>query len=156
MLHIGIWGPYKVPSLSGARYILTIVYDFSRYVWVYLMQHKGQVTGLLTKCLNYVKNHFDTMMKHVRSDNGMEFIGHSCQQLFDKHGILHQKSCVYTPQQNGVVERKHKHLAQVARALLHHAGMTNKFWGEAILIAAHIINRLNASVELIGNVLLRF
>lgn len=66
--------------------------------------------------------------------------------IFADKGIIHQRSCVYYPQQNGIVERKHKHLLNVARAILYQSGLSTKFWGESILMATHIINRLPSKV----------
>lgn len=81
-------------------------------------------------------------VKGVRTDNGAEFLSFDCQKLFQNNGIIHQKTCPYTPQQNEVVEWKHRHVIQVARALLHHAGLPHRFWGEAVLTATYIINKL--------------
>lgn len=81
-------------------------------------------------------------MKAIRIDNGLEFLSRLCQQFFIDQGIHHQRTCTSTPQQNGDVERKHWHLIQVARALMHHASLPLKFWSEAVLLAAYIINRL--------------
>lgn len=77
-------------------------------------------------------------IKKVQSDNGSEFM---CMSSFFKNrGIVHQTFCVRTPQQNSKVERKHHHLLNVARSLLFQASMPIKFWGEAVLAAAHVIN----------------
>lgn len=91
-------------------------------------------------------NQFNLNVKIVRTDNDGEFCGLECQNLFKDHGIVHQRTCPYTPQQNGVVERKHRHITQIARSLLHPAHLPQKFWGEAVRTATHLINRLPTTV----------
>ncbi|KAL0386160.1 UNVERIFIED_CONTAM: Copia protein [Sesamum radiatum] len=142
LIHVDIWGPYKQSSLSGCHYVLTIVDDFSRVTWTYLMHHKSQTLQILSNFFPKIHTQFDTKVQAIRTDNGSEFLSLPCQELFQKHGILHQKTCFYTPQQNGVVERKHRHLLQVARALMFESYLPRHFWGESILTATHIINRL--------------
>ena len=138
LIHVDIWGGYHVPSLSGAQYFLTIVDDHSRSTWVYLMHHKSEARSLLVHFVNLVANQFGSQVKIVRSDNGPEF---KHTQFYSSRGILHQTSCINTPQQNGVVERKHRHLLNVARALLFQSHLPKPFWGDAILTAAYLINR---------------
>ncbi|KAK4395433.1 Retrovirus-related Pol polyprotein from transposon TNT 1-94 [Sesamum angolense] len=88
-----------------------------------------------------IHTQFGAVIKTLRSDNGSEFLNKDCQSLFHELGIIHQTSCTYTPQQNGRVERKHRHLLDVARALLLQASLPIKFWGDAILTATYLINR---------------
>lgn len=133
-------------SISRAKFFLTIVDDFSRSVWTFLMQHKTQAVKLISNFVNYVDNQFGLKVKGIRTDNGAEFLSSECQQLLQARGIIHQKSCPYTPQQNGVVERKHRHIIQVARALLHHANLPQYFWGEVVLTATFLINKLPSAV----------
>ena len=62
------------------------------------------------------------------------------------HGIFHQSSCAYTPQQNGVAKCKNRHLVKTARTLLLHHKVPQRFWGNAILAACYLINRMSSSV----------
>lgn len=61
--------------------------------------------------------------------------------FFREHGILHETSCVHTPQQNGRAERKHRHILNISRALRFQANLPIEFWGECVMTAAHLINR---------------
>lgn len=140
LIHCDIWGPYSELSLSGARYFLTIVDDYSRGVWVYLLREKSEAYGCLIKFCNLIKTQFGWEVKIVRSDNGREFTSGHIHKFYLERGIIHQTSCVNTPQQNGRVERKHRHILNVARALKFQSGLPNKFWGEFVLTAAHLIN----------------
>ncbi|GKV47833.1 hypothetical protein SLEP1_g54692 [Rubroshorea leprosula] len=79
-------------------------------------------------------------IKHIRSDNGKEFTEGVVKEFCFKKGIIQQTSCAYTRQQNGIVERKHRHLLEVARALRFQANLPLKFWGECVLTAAYLIN----------------
>lgn len=146
LIHVDIWGGYHVSTLQGAKYFLTIVDDFSRCTWVYLLHTKSEARKYLLTFINLVETQFESHIKIIRSDNGLEF---SIPNTYHDKGIIHQTSCVSTPQQNGVVERKHRHLLNVARALLFQANLPKTFWGDAILTATYLINR-TATVILQG------
>ncbi|CAL2274238.1 unnamed protein product [Prunus armeniaca] len=144
LLHCDIWGPNKHPSLTWAYYFLSIVDDFSRFTWVFLMKHKHETQALLKTFFAYVDTQFHLKVQQIRVDNGGEFF--SMRNFFSDHGIIYQHSCVYTPQQNGVVERKHRHLLETARALRFQSNLPIKFWGECVLTAAYLINRFPTSL----------
>ncbi|KAL0434330.1 UNVERIFIED_CONTAM: Retrovirus-related Pol polyprotein from transposon TNT 1-94 [Sesamum latifolium] len=141
LIHMNIWRPYKIPTNSGCSYFLTIADHFSRHTWTYLLKLKSQAIDCIHSFLNMIRIQFDTKVKVIRTDNGAEFLSTQCQVLFQNNGILHQRTCSYTPQQNGVAEHKHKHLLAVARALLFQASLPDRFWGDCILTATYIINR---------------
>lgn len=79
----------------------------------------------------------------LQSDGGGEYtpISTFCQQ----NGIIHRKSCPHTPQQNGVAERKHRHITEIALTLLAKASIPLRFWDEAVSTAVFLINRLPSS-----------
>ncbi|WZZ20679.1 hypothetical protein YC2023_122066 [Brassica napus] len=76
-----------------------------------------------------------------KSDNGGEYTSHAFKQDLSQHGILHQTSCPYTPQQNGVAERKNRHLMEVARSLMFQSNVPKRFWSDAVATACYLINR---------------
>lgn len=117
LIHVDIWGGYSVPSHFGARYFLTIVDDSSRATWVYLMQHKSETKHYLKLFIAPIKTQFGRKVQKIRTDNGVEFFSRDISIFFENEGIIHEHSFVGTPQQNGVVECKHRHLLEVARAL---------------------------------------
>ena len=73
LIHCDIWGPYKIPSLSSAKYFLKIVDDYSRFTWVFFMQHKNETQHLLTNFFSFVETQFNTSIANIRVDNGGEF-----------------------------------------------------------------------------------
>ncbi|KAK3012131.1 hypothetical protein RJ639_011755 [Escallonia herrerae] len=146
LVHCDIWGPYRVSTISGTKYFLTIVDDYSRAVWVYLMHDKGQTGTLLRNFCNMVHTQFGKLIKIIRSDNSHEFDSQPMTQFYNDHSILHQTSMVDTPKQNGRAERKHRHILEVARALRFQANLPIEFWGECVLTAAHLINHTPSAI----------
>ncbi|XP_075101893.1 uncharacterized protein LOC142177317 [Nicotiana tabacum] len=105
----------------------------SRYTWVFLMQFKTGVIVVLKKFLSMIKTQFSAIVKIIRSDNGIEFLNVKYNEMLDSYGIIHQSSCAYIPQQNGVVKRKHRHILDVTRALKFQAGIPTRFSGRMLL-----------------------
>lgn len=81
----------------------------------FLLKPKYEVKAKLTDFLLMVENQFSARLKIIRSDNGTEFY---LEDLCKRKGIIHQLSCVETPEQNARVERKHRHILGIARALM--------------------------------------
>lgn len=111
-----------------------------------MLQHKSDSLSALEAFFNYAYKQFKGQIKVVRSDNALEFDDSACKQFFATHGVIHQTSYVRRPQQNARVERKHRHILEVARSLRFHAAIPLQYWGECVTAAAYIINRLPAPV----------
>lgn len=93
--------------------------DFTRVTWTHLLSCKINALPILKAFTVMVKTHFHSSVQTFRSDNAFELGSIAASFSFlNEHGILHQTTIPHTPQQNGVVERKHKHLLEVSRALL--------------------------------------
>lgn len=117
LIHLDVWGPHRFATHEGFKFFLTVVDDKSRMTWLFLLKFKSDVFAVLKSFLALVGNQFNKQVKRIRSDNGTEFFNKDCNTLFSSLGIIHESSCPHTPQQNGVVERKHRHILEVARAL---------------------------------------
>jgi transposase InsO family protein len=100
--------------INGSVFFLTIVDDYSRFTWVHLMQHKSQVSPIIKSFFQFVQTQFKTKVKCLRSNNDAEF---KMKDYFSTQGIIYQLNCVETQQQNAIIERKHQHLLNVAKAL---------------------------------------
>ncbi|RVW48679.1 Retrovirus-related Pol polyprotein from transposon RE1 [Vitis vinifera] len=88
-----------------------------------------------------IETQYNAKVRVLRSDNGGEYQSSDLQKYLEGHGIIHQTTCSNTPQQNGVAERKNRHLLEVVRASLIAAKTPISYWGEAITSAAYLINR---------------
>nr|KYP68601.1 Retrovirus-related Pol polyprotein from transposon TNT 1-94 [Cajanus cajan] len=143
LIHIDIWGPLAISSIQGHKYFLTIVDDFTRHTWLFLMKSKHETRILVKNFITLVQTQFNKRIKILRTDNGLEF---SMSSIYQDLGIIHQTSCVETPQQNAVVERKHKHILNVTRSLLFHSKLPKSFWSFAVNHAVFFINRLPSPV----------
>jgi len=104
LIHVDIWGPMSIIYVHGHKYFLSIVDDLSRHTWAFMMHSKAETKALLQNFIAYVKNWYGKNIKVIKSDNRPEF---NCTNFYNENGITHQRSCVETPQQNAVVERKH-------------------------------------------------
>jgi hypothetical protein len=142
LLHMDLFGPIAYISISRSKYCLVIVDDYSRFTWVFFLQEKSQTQGTLKRFLRWAQNEFGLRIKKIRSDNGMEFKNSQIEGFLEDEGIKHEFSSPYTPQQNGVVERKNITLLDMARTMLDEYKTPDRFWVEAINIACYSINRL--------------
>ncbi|GAB2266514.1 hypothetical protein Dimus_037897 [Dionaea muscipula] len=144
-IHADLWGPEKTVTPAGNRFFLSIVDDFSRKVWIYLLKSKDQTFEKFKEWKNLVENQKDRKIKVLRTDNGLEF----CNVLFDdfcKHnGIERHRIIIKTPQQNGIAERMNRTLLEKVRCLLFTASLPKCLWGEALNTAAYLINRSSST-----------
>nr|XP_016437259.1 PREDICTED: uncharacterized protein LOC107763294 [Nicotiana tabacum] len=140
LIHLDVWGPYNCATFDGNRYFLTVVDDFTRMTWVFfLLKLKYDVCVVLTQLIVLIQTQFNKVVKAVKSDNGSEFVNSTCTTLFQKYGIIHQRTCVYTPRQHRIAERKHMHILEVTRALRFRAHIPIKYWGHCVLAAVEDI-----------------
>lgn len=106
------------------------------------MKTKGDVCTLFKQFHSMVATQYKTPIQVLHTDNGGEFVNHEMKQFLQLHGIVHQTMCAYSPQQNGVAERKNRQLLEMVRATLFDAYMPPQYWGESLSAASYLINRI--------------
>ncbi|PKU77855.1 Retrovirus-related Pol polyprotein from transposon TNT 1-94 [Dendrobium catenatum] len=142
LLHSDVWGPAPQISNSGFLYYVSFIDDYTRFTWLFPIKQKSEVTDIFLSFKTYIENLLSTKIKCIRTDGGGEYMCKRFTNLLNNYGISHQVSCPYTPEQNGVAERKHRHLLETTRTLLYTASVPTSFWPDAVLTATYLINRM--------------
>ena len=124
----------------------TFIDDFSRKTFVYFMKQKSEVLDKFKIFKALVEKQTGLEIQKLRNDNGSEYTSKAFKQFCEEHGIERQMSMPYTPQQNGVAERKNRTLFESARCMLQHKQLSNAFWAEAINTAIYVLNRAPTTV----------
>lgn len=145
LIHSDVWTS-PIHSYDGYKYFVLFIDDRSRATWLYLLKSKNEVCSVFKDFHNMVINQFGAKVKTFRSDNGTEFVKGILPDYLRSHGIILQTSCVGTPQQNGVSERKNRHVLDVTRALMLQMNVPKKYWSHGVLAATYLINRLPSRV----------
>ncbi|CAN1319890.1 Retrovirus-related Pol polyprotein from transposon RE1, partial [Linum perenne] len=146
LIHSDVWGPSKISTLTGKRWFVTFIDDHTRMCWLYLLKHKSEVSLVFQNFYHMISTQFQTQIAVLHTDNGTEFFNSDLNMFLTSKGIIHQSSCRDTPQQNGVAERKNRHLLEVTRALMFSSNIPKYLWGHALLTAAYLINRVPSKV----------
>ena len=146
LIHSDVWGITPVISHAKYKYFVTFIDNYSKYTWIYFLRSKSEVFSVFQKFVAYVETQFPSRIKVVGSDSRGEYMSHEFHDFLQNKGIVSQRSCPYTPQQNGVVERKNHHMLDVVRTLLLESSVPSTFWVEALSTVVYLINRLPSRV----------
>lgn len=142
IVHTDLCGPMKTHTPSGNKYVMNLVDDFSRFTVTYLLRNKWEATERIKEYVRWVENLFGRKPRVIRSDGGGEYDNHELRNFYKVEGIKPQFTVPYSPQQNGVAERKNRSLTEMATCMLLDANMDKRYWGEAVLTATYLQNRL--------------
>ena len=130
-----------VQTRGGKKYFVTFIDDCTRYCYVYLLRSKDEALKKFMHYKNEVENQIGRKIKVIRSDQGGEYDA-PFDWFSQEHGIIHQTFAPYTPQQNGIAECKNRTLKEMINVMLISLGLPQNLWGEALLSANYILNRL--------------
>ena len=138
LIHYDVWGP----GIHGFKWLLIFVGYFNRFTWVHLLRHKSEVTMTIKQFSQIIERWFEKKIKVIRTNNAKDFLNCKLQNSSVESGIIHETSCAYTPQQNGVTKRRIGIIQERAKALLIQSNVPTFLWGEAMLTATFLTNRI--------------
>ena len=126
LIHCDVWGPSRTPSISGHRYYIVFVDDYTRVSWVYLLCDRSEVVTTITHFITEVRTQYSTTPKILRTNNTLEFVQTSLRTFCVDRGIIHQTICPHT------AERKHRQLLDITRTLLIEMHVPSYLWSDAL------------------------
>jgi hypothetical protein len=141
LFHADLCGQIRPQTVGGNLYFLLVVDDFSRFMWIELLKTKGEALSCLIKIKQRAEVELESKLKALRTDRGGEFNSRMFTTFCTEQGIKHFTTTPYTPQQNGVVERRNQSVVEMARCLLKGRSVPPRFWGEAVTTAVYLLNR---------------
>eukprot|EP00253_Pinus_taeda_P019173 PITA_19173 len=141
IIHSDLCALMQAASLVGSQYFLTFIDDFTRNTWVYFLKNKSEVFEKFRNFKALVENQSGMHIKVLRTDRGGEYISKEFLRFCRENGIHKQFTTRYTPQQNGVAERKNRTIMDMARSMLKAKHLPNDYWAEVVNCAAYILNR---------------
>ena len=147
LIHIDLCGPIRKNSPHGEQYYILFIDDFSRMCWIGLLKHKDELFENFTIFKDLVENELYIKIKFLRSNWGGEYISNELFDFCEKYGIKINFSVAGTPKQNGAIERMHRKIQQMARAMLDESGTPETFQGEISHTTINILNKAHVHVN---------
>nr|GFA15501.1 putative ribonuclease H-like domain-containing protein [Tanacetum cinerariifolium]GFA15525.1 putative ribonuclease H-like domain-containing protein [Tanacetum cinerariifolium] len=141
-LHMDLFSPTSVSSISHKWYCLVVTDDFSKFTRTFFLKTKDETSSILKKFITEIENLKDLKVKIIRCDNGREFINKEMNDFCSQKRIKREFSNARTPQQNGVAEKRNRTLIEVARTMLADAKFPVTFWAEAVNTVCYVQNRV--------------
>lgn len=142
VLYIDTCGPFNPESLGKSRYFVLAVEDWSNYKLISFVSSKSEIADVVKRMINKVELESKRSVKLINTDNGSEFMNSSLRIFLLDKGILHETTAVYTPEQNGVVERANRVILEGIKTLLSDSNLTDKLWAEAANCIVYTTNRV--------------
>ncbi len=137
---IDLCGSFSTPSFFGSTYFMTFINDLSRKTWVYFLKKKLDALSIFKTFNIKIKKHTWKIIKVFRLNNGVEFISSQFTKYCQDNGIRRQFSQAYTPQHNGVIERKNWIIVERTRSILLKSRLPTNLWTKVVNTTNYVVN----------------
>ncbi|KAH0647717.1 hypothetical protein KY290_033702 [Solanum tuberosum] len=140
IVHAYLCGPMNIESLASSRYFLLLTDDYSGISWVYFLKLKSETFASFKKFKALVENQVGNKVKVLRTDRGGEFLSQEFKLFCEENGIHRELIAPYTPEQNGIAERKNRTVVEMARSMVKNKDLPIQFWAEVVHTAVYLLN----------------
>ena len=142
LLHTDLCGPSLPYTHAQNKYIFVIIDECTRYMWSILLKEKGDAFEKFKEFKKLVEREVNKEIVTLRTERGAEFTSKEFQEFCNNSGIRLYVRAPYTPQQNGVVERRNCTFMVMTRSILKAMSVPNYLWGESVRHATYLINQV--------------
>ena len=129
LIHSDLCKMNGVLTKGVKRYFMTLIDDASRFCYVYLLQTKDEALDYIKIYKTKVENQLERKIKHLRSDRGGEYFPKIFDEFCEEHDIIRETTSPYSPESNGIAERKNRTLTDLVNAMLDITGLSKAWWG---------------------------
>ena len=140
LLYGDICGPITPSTIGNRRYYFLLVDDFTRIMWVFFLREKSEAFQHFKIVKNLAESESGEKLKCFRTDRGGEFNYVEFENFCDENGIKRQLTAPYSPQQNGVVERKNRTIMSCVRSMVKEKNLPLELWAEAVNTCVYVLN----------------
>ena len=135
-------GPISPATSSGKKLIFLLIDDCTRFMWAYFLTSKDQALSTFKEFRQKIEMELKLKLRMLRTDRGGEFTSNEFTKYCKENGIARQLTAPYSPQQNGVVERRNRTVLSTTRSMMKAMKLPLTFWAEAVRHAIYILNRV--------------
>ncbi|GKC73499.1 retrovirus-related pol polyprotein from transposon TNT 1-94 [Tanacetum coccineum] len=141
LIHMELYGPMRIETINGKKYIMVIVNDYSRYTWTLLLRSKDEIPEVLKDFLKMIQRKLQPQVITVQTDRGTKSLNKKLHAYFKEEGIENQTSTPRTLEQNNVVKIHNRTLVEAAQTILSASKLHLFFWAEVIETTCSTHNR---------------
>jgi transposase InsO family protein len=140
LIHSNLCDPMYVPSANGNRYIMNFIHDYTNMCLMYLFKDKSQAFETFKKFHVWIQNGSQSHIDSLHTNNGREYTSNEFKIYRHQHGIKHQTTVPYNPQQKNMAEKMNRTLLNMVHSMMFFKNVKLMSWHDAVLCAVYVKN----------------
>ena len=130
VVYSDVCGPFEELSLGKNKYFVTFIDEYSRMIWLYLIKAKSEVFSVFKRFKLMTENQSGKLVQILRTNGGKEYLSNEFEAYCSENGMLHEVTAPYTPQHNGMAERRNRMILNMAKSMIKQKKLPHSLWGK--------------------------